>query len=132
MSNYREKIHELWEQLMSNEMVIAEQLEEVCKEFERNIRDMLGYFLENCQVIRNLNSFCPTGFPSAVNVVYAMQGKPIMTQVTALHITNELHVHYEGNRQLCDTTFNFVEHKTVVGKFLVSRRIASLLLTKTE
>ncbi|THD26903.1 Leucine rich repeat containing protein 48 [Fasciola hepatica] len=49
MANYREKIHELWEQLMANEMVIAEQLEEVCKEFERNIREMLVYFLENCQ-----------------------------------------------------------------------------------
>ncbi|VDP70885.1 unnamed protein product [Echinostoma caproni] len=49
MGKYREKIHELWEQLMSNEMVIAEQLEDVCKEFERNIREMITYFLENCQ-----------------------------------------------------------------------------------
>ncbi|OON23350.1 hypothetical protein X801_00739 [Opisthorchis viverrini] len=46
---YREKIHELWDQLMANEMVISEQIEEVCTDFGRNIHEMVAFFLENTQ-----------------------------------------------------------------------------------
>ncbi|CAL8094549.1 unnamed protein product [Calicophoron daubneyi] len=49
MADYREQIHELWEQLMANEMVVAEQIEEIVKEFERNIKDMVAYFIETAQ-----------------------------------------------------------------------------------
>ncbi|TGZ62699.1 hypothetical protein CRM22_007290 [Opisthorchis felineus] len=46
---YREKIHELWDQLMANEMGISEQIEEVCTDFGRNIHEMVAFFLENTQ-----------------------------------------------------------------------------------
>ncbi|CAH8468475.1 unnamed protein product [Dicrocoelium dendriticum] len=49
LAGYRAQIHELWHQLMANEMVIAEQIEEVCTEFGRNIKEMVTYFLENIQ-----------------------------------------------------------------------------------
>ncbi|KAF6776710.1 hypothetical protein AHF37_03203 [Paragonimus kellicotti] len=46
LAGYRDEIHELWDQLMANEMVISEQIEEVCTDFGRNIREMVTYFLE--------------------------------------------------------------------------------------
>ncbi|KAF7262076.1 hypothetical protein EG68_00644 [Paragonimus skrjabini miyazakii] len=49
LAGYRDEIHELWDQLMANEMVISEQIEEVCTEFGRNIREMVTYFLEGSQ-----------------------------------------------------------------------------------
>ncbi|CAH8659949.1 unnamed protein product [Heterobilharzia americana] len=49
MTGYRKRIHDLWEKLMSNEMILAEQIEDVVKEFERNIRDMIAYFIESAQ-----------------------------------------------------------------------------------
>ncbi|VDQ01005.1 unnamed protein product [Trichobilharzia regenti] len=49
LAEYRKKIDDLWDQLMANEMIISEQIEDVVKEFERNIRDMIAYFVESAQ-----------------------------------------------------------------------------------
>ncbi|XP_049324166.1 dynein regulatory complex subunit 3 [Astyanax mexicanus] len=49
--NYSEKISQLSDTLMTLELQLVDQLEDVFKEFERNISDMVGAFIENVQGI---------------------------------------------------------------------------------
>ncbi|VEL24254.1 unnamed protein product [Protopolystoma xenopodis] len=49
LSRYRAKIQALWETLMDREATLCDQLEEVIKEFERNMSDMINFFVENTQ-----------------------------------------------------------------------------------
>ncbi|KAA0188241.1 Dynein regulatory complex subunit 3 [Fasciolopsis buskii] len=50
VSEYTERLQQLWYELMKNEMILVEQLEEVIKEFELNITDMIQSFLEKVEV----------------------------------------------------------------------------------
>uniref|UniRef100_A0A3B1JE72 Dynein regulatory complex subunit 3 n=1 Tax=Astyanax mexicanus TaxID=7994 RepID=A0A3B1JE72_ASTMX len=54
--NYSEKISQLSDTLMTLELQLVDQLEDVFKEFERNISDMVGAFIENVQGIYPLTA----------------------------------------------------------------------------
>uniref|UniRef100_A0A183BA17 Exocyst complex component Sec6 n=1 Tax=Echinostoma caproni TaxID=27848 RepID=A0A183BA17_9TREM len=49
VAEYSERLQKLWYNLMKNEMILVEQLEEVIKEFELNITDMIQGFLEKTE-----------------------------------------------------------------------------------
>lgn len=49
--DYNDKIQVLWDKLMGLELQLVDQLEEVIKEFERNMQDMVGTFVENVQAL---------------------------------------------------------------------------------
>ncbi|KAK6171385.1 hypothetical protein SNE40_019585 [Patella caerulea] len=44
---YQSQINELWDKLMSLELQLVDQLEDVIKDFERNMQEMVSTFLEN-------------------------------------------------------------------------------------
>nr|KAI8766515.1 dynein regulatory complex subunit 3 isoform X1 [Biomphalaria glabrata] len=46
---YAQIINDLWDKLMGLELQIVDQLEEVIKDFDRNMQDMVGTFIENVQ-----------------------------------------------------------------------------------
>ncbi|VDL58452.1 unnamed protein product [Hymenolepis diminuta] len=49
LSEVRQCIHELWNDLMTNEMVFMNQLEEINNEFERNLEEKVASFIETVQ-----------------------------------------------------------------------------------
>ncbi|KAM3174073.1 hypothetical protein ACTXT7_011286 [Hymenolepis weldensis] len=49
LSKIRQCIHELWNDLMTNEMVVMDQLEEITNEFERNLEEKVASFIETVQ-----------------------------------------------------------------------------------
>lgn len=51
LSKIRQCIHELWNDLMTNEMVFMDQLEEIINEFERNLEEKVASFIETVQVL---------------------------------------------------------------------------------
>ncbi|XP_041363471.1 dynein regulatory complex subunit 3-like [Gigantopelta aegis] len=46
---YQQKISDLWDNLMGLELQLVDQLEEVIKDFERNMQDLVSSFIENVQ-----------------------------------------------------------------------------------
>ncbi|XP_067937680.1 dynein regulatory complex subunit 3-like [Watersipora subatra] len=46
---YNTKVTEVWDKLMGLELQLVDQLEEAVKEFERNLSDMVGAFIEKVQ-----------------------------------------------------------------------------------
>ncbi|XP_030646702.1 dynein regulatory complex subunit 3 [Chanos chanos] len=51
INQYMDEINTLYESLMTMELQLVDQLEEIIKEFERNISDMVGEFIEVVQGI---------------------------------------------------------------------------------
>ncbi|VDO04025.1 unnamed protein product, partial [Rodentolepis nana] len=49
LSKIRQCIHELWNDLMTNEMMFMDQTEEVINEFERNLEEKVAAFIETIQ-----------------------------------------------------------------------------------
>lgn len=49
VSEYHEKLSELWDIVMGIEMQLVDQLEETIKEFERNLADLITSFVEYVQ-----------------------------------------------------------------------------------
>nr|CDS29174.1 leucine rich repeat containing protein 48 [Hymenolepis microstoma] len=49
LAKIRQCIHELWNDLMTNEMVFMDQTEEVINEFERNLEEKVATFVETIQ-----------------------------------------------------------------------------------
>ncbi|KAK3089457.1 hypothetical protein FSP39_003766 [Pinctada imbricata] len=49
VSEYNKQITELWDHLMGLELQLVDQLEEVIKDFERNMQDLVSSFIENIQ-----------------------------------------------------------------------------------
>ncbi|XP_052068480.1 dynein regulatory complex subunit 3-like [Mytilus californianus] len=47
VSDYNKVIAELWDKLMGYELQLVDQLEEVVKDFERNLQDMVSMFIES-------------------------------------------------------------------------------------
>ena len=47
ISDYNKVISELWDKLMGYELQLVDQLEEVVKDFERNLQDMVSMFIES-------------------------------------------------------------------------------------
>ncbi|KAH9503991.1 Dynein regulatory complex subunit 3 [Bulinus truncatus] len=46
---YTQLINDLWDKLMGYELQLVDQLEEVIKDFDRNMQDMVSVFIENVQ-----------------------------------------------------------------------------------
>uniref|UniRef100_A0A4W4GW58 Dynein regulatory complex subunit 3 n=1 Tax=Electrophorus electricus TaxID=8005 RepID=A0A4W4GW58_ELEEL len=53
ISNYRDEITQLCHTLMTLELQLVGQLEDITKDFERNISDMVGGFIEYCRDLEN-------------------------------------------------------------------------------
>uniref|UniRef100_A0A0B6Y849 Uncharacterized protein n=2 Tax=Arion vulgaris TaxID=1028688 RepID=A0A0B6Y849_9EUPU len=49
VTEYNNMISDLWDKLMGLELQLVDQLEEVIKDFERNMQELVGVFLENVQ-----------------------------------------------------------------------------------
>lgn len=49
VNDYNQQVSELWDKLMGLELQLVDQLEEVVKEFERNMEDAVSNFIENVQ-----------------------------------------------------------------------------------
>lgn len=49
LSEYNEEVTKLWEKLMSLEVLVVDQLEEIIKDFERNMSEMVNNFVEQIQ-----------------------------------------------------------------------------------
>lgn len=50
LSNLRQDIHDLWNDLMGNEISLVDQLEDVVTEFGRNLEEKISNFVETVQV----------------------------------------------------------------------------------
>merc|ERR1711894_208112 len=55
IGDYQQKVTDLWEALMGLEMQLVDQLDDAIKDFERNLADMVSYFIEQ---IQGLTSQC--------------------------------------------------------------------------
>ncbi|RXN19781.1 dynein regulatory complex subunit 3 [Labeo rohita] len=53
ISSCQEQANQLSETLMSLELQLVDQLEEIIKDFERNVSDMVGGFIEYCRDLEN-------------------------------------------------------------------------------
>ncbi|XP_059139602.1 dynein regulatory complex subunit 3-like isoform X2 [Physella acuta] len=49
LRGYNDMISQLWDKLMGLELQLVDQLEEIIKDFDRNMQDLVGVFLENVQ-----------------------------------------------------------------------------------
>ncbi|CAL8097143.1 unnamed protein product [Calicophoron daubneyi] len=49
IKDYCDQLHQLWYTLMRNEMILAEQLEDVIKEFELSMQDIIDRFIQNVE-----------------------------------------------------------------------------------
>lgn len=49
LEEYKDEVGKLWEKLMSLEVQVVDQLEEIIKEFERNLSEMVNNFVEQIQ-----------------------------------------------------------------------------------
>lgn len=49
LSEYNDEVNKLWDKLMSLEVQVVDQLEEIIKDFERNLNDMVNNFVEQIQ-----------------------------------------------------------------------------------
>lgn len=49
VADYSAQVSELWDKLMGLELQLVDQLEEAVKEFERNLNDLVGTFVEHIQ-----------------------------------------------------------------------------------
>lgn len=53
----RRHIHELWNDLMTNEIALVDQIEEVVNEFDRNLEEKVSSFCETVQASSENNFF---------------------------------------------------------------------------
>ncbi|XP_064595278.1 dynein regulatory complex subunit 3-like [Liolophura sinensis] len=49
IADYNKEVSDLWDKLMGLELQLVDQLEEVIKDFERNMQDMVATFIESVQ-----------------------------------------------------------------------------------
>ena len=49
LNEYNDEVNKLWDKLMSLEVQVVDQLEEIIKDFERNLSDMVNNFVEQIQ-----------------------------------------------------------------------------------
>ncbi|RNA42467.1 leucine-rich repeat-containing 48 isoform X1 [Brachionus plicatilis] len=49
LNEYNDEVNKLWDKLMSLEVQVVDQLEEIIREFERNLSDMVNNFVEQIQ-----------------------------------------------------------------------------------
>lgn len=48
-NEYNDEVNKLWDKLMSLEVQVVDQLEDIIKEFERNLSEMVNNFVEQIQ-----------------------------------------------------------------------------------
>lgn len=51
LKDYDEEVNKLWDDLMGYELQLVDQLEEAIKEFDRNLEELVGTFIENVQTL---------------------------------------------------------------------------------
>ena len=49
LNEYNEEVTKLWEKLMALEVLMVDQLEEIIRDFERNMSEMVNNFVEEIQ-----------------------------------------------------------------------------------
>ncbi|KAM7542282.1 hypothetical protein Aperf_G00000009138 [Anoplocephala perfoliata] len=50
LTDIRQHIHDLWNDLMADELALVDQIEDVINEFERNLEEKIGSFIESVQI----------------------------------------------------------------------------------
>ena len=49
LNEYNDEVNKLWDKLMSLEVLVVDQIEEITRDFERNMSDMVNNFVEQIQ-----------------------------------------------------------------------------------
>ena len=59
LCDLRQHIHDLWNDLMTNEIALVDQIEDVINEFERNLEEKVTTFCETIQASIKSRSMSP-------------------------------------------------------------------------
>ncbi|XP_063712767.1 dynein regulatory complex subunit 3-like [Symsagittifera roscoffensis] len=91
VSKFNEEIQALWDNLMTLELQLVDQLEDTIKEFERNLADLVSGFLEKIQArfvqLRELEN---THSEKLLEISINMLEKILKSEVDADQITDDL------------------------------------------